>query len=98
MKTHKVIQLAEEYCSNRPKFSGHSIEEADAFVAGYQAATTWISVFDKVPEDASWVLCFDGKNVFIAQWDDECEYWCTERSGGLWASHWMSLPELPKKV
>lgn len=38
MKTPRVIQLAEEYCSTRPKFSGHSIEEADAFHAGYKAA------------------------------------------------------------
>ncbi|CAB4141294.1 hypothetical protein UFOVP410_133 [uncultured Caudovirales phage] len=44
MKTPKVILLAEEYCRNRPKFSGYSIEEADAFVAGYRAAQNQFKV------------------------------------------------------
>lgn len=104
MNTPKVILLAEEYCRNRPKFSGYSIEEADAFVAGYKAAQQWISVKDNLPEIRTPVLTCDEytKEIFVA-WRDPCDEflgmydWVKgDRLLGQ-VTHWMALPEAPKE-
>jgi len=110
MNTPRVISLAEEYCRNRPKFSGYSIEEADAFVAGYKAAHRWISVKDRLPEEGEEVLIFGQYLNDIpkilgvrSRYKGDQDWKYTWEGPDEWVyrendvTHWMPLPEPPKE-
>ena len=56
----------------------------------------WISVLDRLPEVYEDVLYFNGQSVGV---DFICSdgTWCDEEVHGKHITHWMPLPEAPKK-
>lgn len=58
-------------------------------------APQWISVKDRLPEDASDVLIAWADGVSEACFCDET--WCREGRRLLWVTHWMPLPDGPKE-
>lgn len=64
----------------------------------------WISVEDRLPEEAQEVLCFRGTDIgalmdvytYIGdnKWEDSYENWNYGDLEGI--THWMPLPEPPK--
>ena len=94
MKTPE--EMAQQYISTIA--DTHSVKAAckKAFIAGYKAAAPqWISVKDRLPEDASDVLIAWADGVSEACFCDET--WCREGRRLLWVTHWMPLPEPPKE-
>lgn len=55
----------------------------------------WISVEDRLPEQYSGVIAYDGDAVGEAFYDGEDFMW-TENEDFVFATHWMPLPEPPK--
>jgi len=55
----------------------------------------WISVKDRLPEDASDVLIVWADGVSEACYFDET--WCRDGRRLLWVTHWMPLPAAPKE-
>lgn len=56
---------------------------------------SWISVKDRLPEDASDVLIVWADGVSEACYFDET--WCRDGRRLLSVTHWMPLPEPPKE-
>ena len=61
----------------------------------------WISVDDRLPENADTVLCFmkfGGQRIL--QWDEASSWWLGYGSGDDWkkadVTHWQYLPNPPK--
>ena len=56
----------------------------------------WISVKDRLPEDAQYVIAFNGRTMMsvfyfdIGAWKT-CDNWCLAC-----VTHWLPLPEPPK--
>lgn len=56
----------------------------------------WISSEERVPDDANDVICTDGKDMFFAWYSKNLNGWfCYFNKKTV--THWMPLPELPKK-
>jgi hypothetical protein len=72
------------------------MEEIKDQVAGVsKMMPQWISVKDRLPEDASDVLIAWADGVSEACFCDET--WCREGRRLLWVTHWMPLPAPPKE-
>lgn len=54
--------------------------------------TRWIPVTERRPEDEQEVLCTDGRNIYMIEYDEGGFEFDLED-----ATHWMPLPELPKE-
>jgi len=108
MKTPE--ELAEEYADTiTTSCCGTSdiiIEAETAFLAGYQAgrsnseavqaaAPQWISVRERLPEDASNVLIAWADGVSEACFCDD--RWVRDGRILLWVTHWMPLPKPPEE-
>ena len=55
----------------------------------------WISVEDRLPEQYSGVIVFDGDCVGEAEYDGKRFHWSADEDIAF-ATHWMPLPEPPK--
>jgi len=76
------------------------IPEQAAFEDGYrlgakESQPQWISVKDRLPEDASDVLIAWADGVSEACFCDDS--WCRDGRMLLWVTHWMPLPQPPKE-
>lgn len=56
----------------------------------------WISVEDRLPEEDSVVLVFDGLYVWIAYRNHVLGTWNVEGDSVRAVTHWMPLPEPPE--
>jgi hypothetical protein len=67
------------------------------------AATKWIPVSERLPDDKRRVIVFDANesdtDIDIAYWDDEAArwYWEPRLLMSIPPTHWMPLPEPPKE-
>lgn len=78
-----------EYCNN---LKNKTIDAND--IARFPAASGWISVKDKTPEDGVEVLVWDdGGFAYIDTWVGHT--W--KYGGDLGVTHWMPMPEPPKE-
>lgn len=98
----RVTQNVVVHTPNYSKFGGYEGERdiytmdiaKGIYKEGYRKQSEWISVEDRLPKQWQYVLVFDGFEIgtdFIA-------------SSGMWyehdhkdITHWMPLPEPPKK-
>jgi hypothetical protein len=65
----------------------------DQFADISKVMPQWISVKDRLPEDASDVLIAWADGVSEACFCDDS--WCRDGRRLLWVTHWMPLPEPP---
>ena len=58
----------------------------------------WISVKDKLPEDDTRKLVYNGHSVIIAEYYQYLNHWCDDREMMLCGNitHWMDLTEPPE--
>lgn len=85
----------EDWIGTRCVKVGEGHEMYKAFLAGYQAAAPqWISVRERLPEDASDVLIAWADGVSEACFCDD--RWCRDGRMLLWVTHWMPLPNPPE--
>jgi hypothetical protein len=71
--------------------------EKESFLAGYQAAQQWISVKDRLPEDADLVLIAFGGGVSIACYGGDWRHPVYPMLPLLSVTHWQPLPKLPEE-
>lgn len=57
--------------------------------------TEWISVDDKLPDASGNYLTFNGYDMKVNQWNKNGWLLIYE---GMMITHWMRLPERPKKI
>jgi len=99
-------ELAHYYADRLHELTVHSGVFVEGFVAGYQAgrsnseavqaaAPQWISVRERLPEDASDVLIAWADGVSEACFCDD--RWCRDGRMLLWVTHWMPLPKPPEE-
>jgi len=69
--------------------------DASKMVSSSVPLNNWISVKDRLPEDASDVLIVWADGVSEACYFDET--WCRDGRRLLWVTHWMPLPAAPKE-
>ena len=79
-------------------FTNHSKNIATAlYNAGYHKQTEWISVEDRLPNDNDRVLCFDPNSIDSNLGAVSVQFgWCC-KCKHMNITHWMPLPEAPKK-
>lgn len=73
----------------------------DLYKAGYRKQSEWISVEERLPEEDGYYLVYTKYGYIEVEryktWDDD------DLDGGYWwefeglVTHWMPLPEAPKK-
>lgn len=71
---------------------------ADFLIDNGVTVQQWIPVSERLPEHCVSVLAYNGYNRFMDFYDEGFECWCSEIAEvPIRVTHWMPLPELPKK-
>ena len=101
MKT--IEEQAREYAQNHYSGDGWFSSREDveaAFIDGYEAATRWIRVDDKLPDPEKCVICLskDGK-IHCAYRIEESEIFQCLGYNFAWIlhpTHWLPIPPIPE--
>ena len=103
MKQSEMLALLKEFSSDLWRYTAGS----DSIVPGAYAEAldaaiktldrmTWRSVKDRLPEEDTEVLAYDGRNIWLA-WLSGDNTWGSDICNlGNDITHWMPMPELPK--
>ena len=102
-RIEQMQEAAEKYSGINENYSQENLALTNAFAAGWQEAdkSRWISVDDEQPPRSEWSFIFS-KTVLVCDKDGHIDTAWYNFKLNRWEwlndiTHWMPLPEPPKK-